>query len=116
MMNTHIHSEAKARLEEERAHLIHQLAELGATETGELRNDVDYGDGFADAASATAERTETMGLADNLSAMLASVNRALARIEEGAYGTCARCGNEIPAARLEARPSSIHCVSCKSAA
>lgn len=115
-MNTHIHSEAKARLEEERVHLIHRLAELGATETGELRNDVDYGDGFADAASATAERTETMGLADGLHAMLIAIDRALERIAEGNYGICAKCGNEIPAARLEFRPQSIFCVSCKSAA
>lgn len=115
-MSTHIHSEARAILEAERLRLIHQLGELGATETGELRNDVDYGEGFADAASATAERTETMGLADNLHEMLVDVNRAIARIEEGSYGTCAKCGTAIPAARLEFRPSSIYCVSCKSAA
>ncbi|MCJ7725089.1 MAG: TraR/DksA C4-type zinc finger protein, partial [Acidimicrobiia bacterium] len=111
-----IHSEARAILETERDRLIHQLGELGATETGELRNDVDYGEGFADAASATAERTETMGLADNLHEMLVDVNRAIARIDEGTYGNCAKCGSAIPAARLEFRPSSIYCVSCKSAA
>jgi len=62
-MTTHTHSEAKERLKTERLRLCNQLKELGATETGELRTDVDYGDGFADAASATAERTETIGLA-----------------------------------------------------
>ena len=37
---------------------------------------------------------------------------ALARMDEGTYGTCAECGEEIPEARLEARPLSVTCVSC----
>jgi len=115
-MTTHTHSEAKERLKAERLRLCKQLKELGATETGELRTDVDYGDGFADAASATAERTETIGLADSLHQMVVNIDAALERIEEGAYGTCIECGKQIGEARLEFRPESIYCVSCKSAA
>ncbi len=114
-MSTPTHPEVQTRLLEERQRLVHQLGELGATETGELRNDVDFGDGFADAAAATAERTEVLGLVDSLSAMVDEVDEALARIEDGEYGTCARCGGDIGAARLEFRPASIYCVSCKSA-
>ena len=40
---------------------------------------------------------------------------ALAKLERGTYGTCSKCGNEIGDARLEFRPESIYCVSCKSA-
>ena len=116
MMSTHTFSEAKARLDAERKRLCHQLKELGATETGELRTDVDYGDGFADAAAATAERTETIGLAESLHRMLVDVDAALAQIEEGTYGTCLQCGEQISEARLEFRPESIYCVACKSAA
>lgn len=105
---------ARQELEEERARLVHQLDELGATDTGELKGDVDYGDGFADAGAATAERTERLGLAETLKGRLDSVDAALARIESGGYGTCMTCGNPIPEARLEARPSSIRCVDCKS--
>jgi len=35
---------------------------------------------------------------------IASVMRALTRIENGTYGQCVRCGDEIAAKRLEARP------------
>ncbi|MCB2223044.1 MAG: TraR/DksA C4-type zinc finger protein [Actinobacteria bacterium] len=115
-MSTHIYSEAEARLRAERERLCHQLKELGATEGGELRNDVDYGDGFADAAAATAERTETLGLVESLHRMLVEIDAALARMEEGTYGTCAKCGGEIGADRLEFRPESIYCVACKTAA
>lgn len=115
-MSTFTPGQALTRLTEERERIVHQLHELGATETGELRNDVDFGDGFADAAAATAERTEVLGLIDSLSSTLAEIDEALARIERGEYGTCARCGREISVARLEFRPASIYCVTCKSAA
>lgn len=114
-MSTPKHDEVGGILRLERERLVHQLEELGATETGELRGDVDFGDGFADAAAATAERTETIGLAESVHAMLVNVDAAIARWEEGKYGICMECGKEIGSARLEFRPESIYCVACKSA-
>jgi RNA polymerase-binding protein DksA len=106
-------SKVKAALQEERAHLVHQLGELGAAETGDLRDDLDFGGSFADAAAVTAERTEVLGLVDSIKGQLDNVDAALAHIENGTYGRCDRCGNEISTARLEARPASILCVDCK---
>ncbi|MEE8331553.1 MAG: TraR/DksA family transcriptional regulator [Acidimicrobiia bacterium] len=105
---------AKAALDEEREKLVHQLGELGADEKGELRSDVDMGEGFADAAAITAERTERLGIAESLSGMLESVDNALHHIEVGTYGVCEECGKDIGAVRLEARPFSLLCVDCKS--
>lgn len=108
-------AKAKQMLDKERAHLVHQLDELGAAESGDLRSDLDFGGSFADAASVTAERTEVLGLVESLKGQLDDVDAALAHIEAGTYGTCDRCGNEIGADRLEFRPASILCVECKSA-
>jgi len=108
-------AEAEARLREERRNVCHQLKELGADESGDLV-DVDYGEGFADAAAVTAERTEVLGLVDSLKRSLDAIDAALGRIEEGTYGTCARCGNDIGEARLEFRPESIYCIDCKNKA
>jgi RNA polymerase-binding transcription factor DksA len=105
---------AKKALLEEREKLIHQLDELGANENGELRSDVDLGEGFADAAAITAERTERIGIVESLKGTLDSVDIALGKIEDGTYGTCANCGKAISAARLEGRPASQYCVDCKS--
>lgn len=105
--------DAEKTLRDERANLIHQLSELGANEDGQLRDDVSYGDGFADAAAATAERTEVIGLVDSVKAMLDNVDVALVRVAEGTYGTCAECGKKIGRARIEFRPESIYCVDCK---
>lgn len=109
------HEIAHQKLLDERTRLVHQLRELGADEEGDLRDDVDFDEGFADAAAATAERTEVIGLAASLKRMLDEVDAALSRIEDGTYGTCANCGKEIGEARLEHRPESVHCVDCKAA-
>ena len=45
---------------------------------------------------------------------VASVKRALTRIENGTYGKCVRCGGEIAPKRLEARPEAALCFECAS--
>ena len=45
---------------------------------------------------------------------IASVKRALTRIENGTYGQCVRCGAEIAPKRLEARPEAALCFECAS--
>ena len=49
-------------------------------------------------------------LEENSEQVLAEVNAALERIDEGSYGTCAACGQEIAPARLEARPWASLCI------
>jgi DnaK suppressor protein len=107
-------AKAETALRKERARLVHQLDELGAAESGDLRSDIDFGGSFADAASVTAERTEVLGLVESLKSQLDEVDTALAHIEGGTYGICDRCGAEINTDRLEFRPASILCVDCKS--
>jgi len=104
---------ATVALNEERARLVYQLDELGANEKGELTGSVEFGDGFADAAAATAERSEVLGLVENLRIMVENVDEALERIEAGSYGKCKRCGEDIGADRMEFRPTSRYCVDCK---
>lgn len=45
-------------------------------------------------------------------AELEAVDRALARIESGDYGTCEECGERIPLERLRALPAAARCVTC----
>ncbi len=113
-MTTVDRAQAAEQLQDERRRLVHQLAELGADESGDLTGEMDFGDAFADAGAATAERTETLGIIENLKHQLDEVDIALTRIEDGTYGVCATCGTEISAARLEFRPMSVLCVNCKS--
>lgn len=107
---------AEKALREERRQIIHQLDELGAAESGDLRSDIDFGGSFADAASVTAERTEVLGVVESLKSQLDDIDTALSRIDSGTYGICDICGNEIGRARLEFRPASVLCVDCKTKA
>lgn len=43
---------------------------------------------------------------------LRGIDHALERIEKGTYGTCTRCGEEIPAGRLEIMPETPLCIQC----
>ena len=44
---------------------------------------------------------------------LRRIDGALARINEGSYGFCESCGQEIPEARLQAEPTALRCVQCQ---
>jgi DnaK suppressor protein len=46
-------------------------------------------------------------------AQLRSVSQALQRIEDGSFGECTHCGNEIGGKRLEALPSTPYCIECQ---
>ena len=41
------------------------------------------------------------------------INEALDRIEDGDYGYCEKCGEEVGVSRLEARPTAELCIDCK---
>jgi DnaK suppressor protein len=68
---------------------------------------------LGDAATITFDREMDDTLAENAGQMLAAINEALKRIEEGTFGTCARCGQPIAEARLEAMPYATKCIDCK---
>lgn len=107
------HKQVAAALEAERLALLHQLHELGSDESGELTGEVDFGNAFADAGAATAERTETIGIVETLKKRLDEVATSLAKIADGTFGVCCECGKDIESDRLAFRPTSVKCVTCK---
>lgn len=52
------------------------------------------------------------GQAELVARQIASVRRALERIDDGTYGFCAICGTEISEGRLEARPEASLFIGC----
>lgn len=45
--------------------------------------------------------------------LLAKIDEAIARIDDGSYGICEDCDEEIGLKRLEARPVTTLCIDCK---
>lgn len=111
MSNDAVIAAQRTQLEQERAELRRQLAELGFGEDGKLNYDAN----FADSSQVTAERGEAETLATSLRDALDEVEKALHKMEDGTYGVCESCGQAIAEARLEAMPAAAYCITCASA-
>lgn len=107
-------AEVRKILENEAKRLREEIsdAEDGIAEM--LRNSTDTGgEDQADTGSKTFEREHEMSLAASHREILGQTERALARIDDGTYGICERCGNPIGKARLKAFPRATLCMTCK---
>jgi RNA polymerase-binding protein DksA len=82
-------------------------------ETGDLSIGAD--DHLADSATETYMRELDGGLEENAEHLLAEIDTALRRIDEGTYGMCVVCGRPIGAERLEAVPYATLCIDDKRA-
>jgi DnaK suppressor protein len=101
-------------LEEHRTSLRHEIREQGIDPDSEDLQ-VAMERGFADGGHTTAERGQMLTLVRELRESLRDVERALVKVDRGAYGTCERCGGPVGAERLEAIPWARLCMRCKQA-
>jgi len=69
-----------------------------------------FDENFADSGQVAAEQGEHRALLGRLQETLTDVDRALAKLDDGTYGKCEVCGEEIADARLEALPASRYCI------
>lgn len=66
-----------------------------------------------DRASLEADRNFMLRIRDRESKLILKVKKALARIENGTFGVCEGCGEDISFERLKARPVTTQCIECK---
>jgi DnaK suppressor protein len=91
----------------ERVAALAQRPELGTAQGFGKR----IGDGTIEAVG----RLTEIGVGRTLESTLARTERALAKLDEGTYGVCDRCGEPIAPPRLEAMPDSVLCLACAAA-
>jgi DnaK suppressor protein len=103
----------RAVLEERRDQLRAELAALTKV-TRDPNATIGFGKRLGEGTNEATSRIERVGQADALTVTLADVERALAKVDEGTYGVCDRCGAPISPERLEARPWTALCVTCAS--
>lgn len=102
----------KQRLEAKRDELQRDISGLteaypapqGAIELNEVPTD------FEEQAVDVQEMDEERAVLLNDQSLLAQVNAALERIEQGTYGICSNCGQPIEEKRLEAIPWTTLCI------
>ncbi len=80
---------------------------VGAIEAGEGPQD------FEEIAVDFLETQQEQSLLVNEQALLAEVESALKRIDQGTYGKCTNCGQPIPEKRLEALPWASRDIKCE---
>jgi RNA polymerase-binding protein DksA len=100
---------------EEREKVERALGNLQDENPGSIEDEEEetFDNHLGDAATITFDRELDSTLEENSGRMLAAIDEALKRLEEGTFGTCARCGQPIAEARLEAMPYATKCIDCK---
>jgi len=103
---------------DERRRVEHALATLRDEHRGSLDEEVEEvaatnDSHLAETATATLGREIDYTLGENSGHVLAAIDAALKRIDDGTYGTCITCGDQIRYERLEASPWAALCIDCK---
>ena len=66
-----------------------------------------------DRATQESDRTFELRIRDRERRLINKIKEALERIDDGTFGICEMCGEDISAARLKARPVTTLCIDCK---
>lgn len=100
------HAELAKSLRAQLAELV-QRAEIIEDD---LRHELD--DDLPEQAIDLADDEALAGVDEVLRRKIGDIRNTLRRIKDGSYGTCANCGKEIRAGRLEALPTATLCIDC----
>ena len=100
-----------AALDETLAHLDSDADEVRANRADGTADDEHDPEGV----TLSAEWQQIDALRRAALAEQSQITAALARVADGTYGICVRCGRKIPAGRLEVRPMAAMCVECTAA-
>lgn len=98
------------RLERDRPQLKDEALQATGGEASGGLSDVPVH--LADLGSHAFEEELTLGLLENEEQMIEAINAALARVDQGVFGRCEACQQEIPKVRLQALPYAQYCVGC----
>jgi DnaK suppressor protein len=88
------------------------MAEAGKTMT-EMTDQTTNVPDPNDRATLESGRSFELRIRDRERRLLVKIDEAIGRIDEGTYGICEDCGEEIGIKRLEARPVTTLCIDCK---
>ena|SRR5918993_3303696 len=106
--------ELRERLLAEQVELQEQLTTIEeqsfATSQSDISGEVSFDEENADAGTFTFERERDLSIENNVRDLLGKIDRALARMDDGTYGICSRCGKPIEKARLKALPYADLCI------
>lgn len=89
------------------------LSEAGKAVSGMSESIDDNFPDPTDRASHETDRNFLLRVKDRERRLISKVQEAIVRIDDGTFGVCDQCGEEISEKRLEARPVTTSCIECK---
>jgi DnaK suppressor protein len=92
---------------------LEDLLQHGENEVSRMRDPSDNLPDPTDRASFDADRSFMLRIRDREAKLINKIRAALERIEEGTFGICEICGEDISVKRLMARPMTNQCIACK---
>ncbi len=92
---------------------LNQLRGLANSTLSTLLDDVEHASDPLDRATLESERSSMLRIRDRESKLIDKIKKALENIENGTFGICEICEEEISIERLKARPVTSHCIECK---
>jgi DnaK suppressor protein len=96
-----------------RKQLVNEIVRLSQNQTAALAGDAEPAADVIDKAAREGQINFAFRMRERERLLSRKIKRALVRIEEGTFGICQSCGEDIPIARLKARPVTDHCFDCK---
>ena len=99
----------KKLLQEQRSVLIHEAQRTVSGMTDSKENFPDP----TDRANLETDRNFELRIRDRERKLILKIKEALSRIEDGTFGICEECGEDISEERLKARPVTTLCIDCK---
>lgn len=94
--------------------MLEDILQKGQATIDDMTETVEVYADPADRATAESDRAFTLRLRDRERKLIKKIQQAVTRIEEGEFGVCVDCGEDIGIARLKARPMTTLCINCKS--
>jgi len=109
IMNDKQLNKFKIQLEEMKEKIISDVEQTLSDMTTQTGNIPDPND----RATVESDRSFELRIRDRERKLMNKIEEALGRIDDGSYGVCEGCGEEIAVKRLEARPVAKFCIDCK---
>jgi RNA polymerase-binding protein DksA len=102
-------------LDQERERIVNAIEYLGSENPGNMQDELGELAGgsdnhLGDMAAVTFDRELDEGLEEGAQQTLGQIDRALAKLDDGTFGVCERCGKPIGEERLLARPWATLCI------
>jgi DnaK suppressor protein len=94
--------------------MMEEVLQKGEDTIEDMQDTVEVFADPADRATAESDRAFTLRLRDRELKLIKKIQSALKRMDEGSYGICDECGEDISIPRLKARPVTKLCINCKS--